>query len=152
MRDFFEKYMLFRFRHPIATLSCSILRKLKIYILHSYLKSMCQRKSYFWENRRETLLTLFALQYCTAVLVQYSYNEYIQYQPPRLHVARTKHRFPILLFFLTSRTPSQEFYVMYRYNIWQDSGKRTRVATTAARCATIELHTIYPQAHGKDNK
>ena len=65
MRDFFEKYMLFRFRHPIATLSCSILRKLKIYILHSYLKSMCQRKSYFWENRRETLLTLFALLYCS---------------------------------------------------------------------------------------
>ena len=27
------------------------------------------------------------------------------------------------------------------YSIWQDAGIRTRVAATAARCATNELHT-----------
>ena len=27
------------------------------------------------------------------------------------------------------------------YNIWQDAGIRTRVAATATRCATNELHT-----------
>ena len=31
------------------------------------------------------------------------------------------------------------FYFMY--NVWQDAGKRTRVAATIARCATNELHT-----------
>ena len=31
------------------------------------------------------------------------------------------------------------FYSMY--NIWQDAGIRTRLAETAARCATNELHT-----------
>ena len=38
-----------------------------------------------------------------------------------------------------SRTPLPGFY--FSYNIWQDAGIRTRVAETAARCATIELHT-----------
>ena len=28
------------------------------------------------------------------------------------------------------------------FNIWQDAGNRTRVAATAARCATNELHTF----------
>ena len=28
---------------------------------------------------------------------------------------------------------------MYRYHIWQNAWNRTRVAATAARCATIEL-------------
>ena len=37
------------------------------------------------------------------------------------------------------RSLPQDFYFMY--NIWQDAGKRTRVAATAARCATNELHT-----------
>ena len=31
------------------------------------------------------------------------------------------------------------FYFMF--NIWQDAGIRTRVAATAAKCATNELHT-----------
>ena len=39
----------------------------------------------------------------------------------------------------------QSFYFyyddLYRYSIWQDAGIRTRVAATAARCATNELHT-----------
>ena len=47
--------------------------------------------------------------------------------------------FSLLFLFPGSRTPSQDFYFMY--NIWQDAGYQTRVAATAARCATIELHT-----------
>ena len=37
------------------------------------------------------------------------------------------------------------FYFMY--NIWQDAGIRTRVAATAARCATNELHTSLWATH-----
>ena len=33
------------------------------------------------------------------------------------------------------------FLLYCMYNIWQDAGIRTRVAATAARCATNELHT-----------
>ena len=29
------------------------------------------------------------------------------------------------------------------YNIWQDAGIRTRVAATAAKCATNELHSTH---------
>ena len=31
----------------------------------------------------------------------------------------------------------------FMYNVWQDAGIRTQVATTAARCATNELHTSH---------
>ena len=44
-----------------------------------------------------------------------------------------------LFLFPGSHTPSRGFYFMF--NIWQDAGNRTRVAATAARCATNELHT-----------
>ena len=37
------------------------------------------------------------------------------------------------------RSPLRNFYFMY--NIWQDARNRTRIAATAARCATNELHT-----------
>ena len=37
------------------------------------------------------------------------------------------------------RSPPRDFYFMY--NFWQDAGNRTRVAATASRCATNELHT-----------
>ena len=33
------------------------------------------------------------------------------------------------------------FFLYFFYIIWQDAGKRTRVAATADRCATNELHT-----------
>ena len=56
-------------------------------------------------------------------------------------------RFPQILLFLFpgSRPPSQDFYFMY--NIRQDAGNRSRVPATAARCATIELHTSLRAIH-----
>ena len=38
------------------------------------------------------------------------------------------------------------------YNIWQDSGNRTRVAAIAARCATIELHTKHRKSRLLNNE
>ena len=45
----------------------------------------------------------------------------------------------LTFWFPGSRTPFLVF--SFIYNIWQDAGIRTRVAATAARCATNELHT-----------
>ena len=35
----------------------------------------------------------------------------------------------------------RSWYFYFMYSIWQDAGIRTRVAATAARCVTNELHT-----------
>ena len=43
----------------------------------------------------------------------------------------------LLFLFPGFRNPSRIFYFMY--NFWQDAEIRTRVAATAARCATIYL-------------
>ena len=43
----------------------------------------------------------------------------------------------------------RDFYFVY--NIWQNAGNRTRIAATAARCATNELHTSIPVSNDNLN-